>query len=57
MEVWTCSDSNNSSTYALIKYSRGVILPVFKYFNVHVPNSIMGAVDQFKGPSTSLEEC
>ena len=43
-----CSVSTNSSTYAFMKYSSGVILPVVKALNVYLTKSIMGAVIYFK---------
>ena len=57
LEVWTCSDSNIFFTYALIKYSLSLVLPVFKSFGSYVLKSIMGVVDPFKGPSPSFLTC
>ena len=57
VEVQTCYGSNNYPAYVVIKYLSVVVLPVFKYLNLHVSKSIMGEVDHFKGPTTALMKC
>ena len=51
-----CSNSNTSSTHALIKYSAGVTLPLFKYLSVYAFKSKM-VVDPFKVLSPPLMTC
>ena len=57
VEVRTFSDSNTSYMYAFIKYSTGIILPLFKYLKCDIPKSIMVAVDPFKAISPASMAC
>ena len=53
VEVRTCYDLFISSPQALINDYLGVISPVFKILNSHVPKSTMVANDPFKVPSST----
>ena len=42
---------------SISKRFSGVIFPVFKTLNIHVPKSTMGVVDPLKGPSSASMTC